>query len=71
MAAPAERMKAMRERRRAQGHREVRLVVPDPRSSAVRRQIASQVAKLDPKAEADALAWIESVAEFDEDSARS
>lgn len=71
MAAPAQRMKAMRERRRAQGHRELRLTVPDPRSAAVRRQIASQVNKLDSKTEADALAWIESVAEFDEDNARS
>jgi hypothetical protein len=29
MAPPAERMKAMRERRRARGLRELRLVVPD------------------------------------------
>lgn len=71
MAAPAQRMKAMRDRRRVQGHREVRLVVPDARNAAVRRRIASQVAKLDPAAEADALAWIESVSEFDEDNART
>ena len=71
MAAPAQRMKAMRERRRAQGYRELRLIVPDPRSAAVRRQIASQANKLDSKAEAGALVWIESVAEFDEDNARS
>lgn len=66
MAAPSQRMKAMRERRRVLGHREVRLVLPDARSADVRRRIARQVAKLDPAAEADALAWIESVSEFDE-----
>jgi len=31
MANPAQRMKAMRERRRTKGLREVRLVVPDAR----------------------------------------
>jgi putative transposase len=36
MAQTAERMKAMRERRRARGLRELRLVVPDARSKAVR-----------------------------------
>ncbi len=55
----------MRQRRSAKGTREVRLVVPDARSAAVRRRIARQVSKLDPRSEADALAWIESVSEFD------
>src|SRR5256885_16596393 len=36
----AERMKAMRERRRARGLRELRLIVPDARSKAVRRRVA-------------------------------
>jgi hypothetical protein len=58
-------MKQMRGRRRAQGLREVRLVVPDTRSSAVRRRIARQVARLKPASERDALAWIEAVSEFD------
>lgn len=70
MTAPAERMKMMRERRRARGLRELRLVVADPRSRAVRRRIAKQVAGLDPDREHDALRWIESVSEFDADAAR-
>jgi len=70
MAPPAQRMKMMRERRRAQGLRELRLVVPDARSKAVRRRIARQVARLRPESEHDALAWIEAVSEFDVDEAR-
>jgi hypothetical protein len=62
---PAERMKTMRERRRAGGLRELRLLVPDARSRAVRRRIARQVARLQPESERDALAWIESISEFD------
>jgi len=65
MAPPAERMKRMRERQRTQGLRELRLVVPDARSRAVRRRIARQVARLRPESERDALIWIESVSEFD------
>jgi Protein of unknown function (DUF3018) len=65
MAEASERMKAMRERRRAQGLRELRLIVPDARSPLVRRRIARQVAKLDPGAEAAAMRWIEAVSEFD------
>ena len=61
----AERMRAMRERRRARGLRELRLVVPDPRSKAVKRRIAKAVATLDRKRELDAMRWIEAVAEFD------
>ena len=48
MTAPAERMKLMRQRRRARGLRELRLVVADSRSRAVRRRVAKQVAGLDP-----------------------
>jgi hypothetical protein len=44
MAEPAERMKMMRARRRRQGLRELRLVVPDARSEAVRDRIAAPVA---------------------------
>ena len=70
MIPPAERMKMMRERRRAHGLREVRLIVPDARSRAVRKRIARQVAGLPPDSEREALAWIESVAAFDGDEAR-
>ena len=70
MALPAERMRKMRQRRRAQGLREVRLVVADSRSRAVRRRVAKQVAALDPDRERDALIWIEAVSEFDADAAR-
>ncbi len=61
----AERMKAMRARRRARGLRELRLIVPDARSKAVRRRVAREVATLDRSRELDALKWIEAVAEFD------
>ena len=70
MAPAAERMKLMRQRRRARGLRELRLVVADPRSRAVRRRVAKQVASLDVDRERDALKWVESVAEFDADAAR-
>ncbi len=66
MAAPAERMKKMRDRRRARGLRELRLVVPDARLSLVRRRVAAAVARLDPDSERAALRWIEAVSEFDE-----
>jgi len=70
MAATAERMRAMRERRRRLAYREVRLSVPDARSEAVRQRVADQVSQLKPEAEAEALAWIEAVSEFDTDGAR-
>ncbi|MEA2871692.1 MAG: hypothetical protein QOH67_1668 [Hyphomicrobiales bacterium] len=65
MAPAAERMKMMRQRWRVRGLREVRLVVADARSRAVRRRVAREVARLDPERERDALQWIESVSEFD------
>ncbi len=65
MAQAAERMKAMRERRRTQGLRELRLVVPDPHARAVLRRVAKEVAGLDGAAERDAMRWIEAVSEFD------
>jgi len=70
MTAPAERMKMMLQRRRARGLRELRLVVADARSRAVRRETARQVAGLDANSERDALGWIESVSEFDADATR-
>jgi hypothetical protein len=63
--AAAERMKAMRERRHARGLRELRLVVPDARSKAIRRRVAREVAGLDRARELAALGWIEAVSEFD------
>ena len=70
MAAPAERMRLMRQRRRARGLRELRLVVADARSRAVRRRVAKQVAALTLDRERDALRWIESISEFDADAPR-
>jgi len=65
MSAPAERMKKMRERRRRQGLRELRIMVPDPRSRSVRRRVAAEVANLVRGGEDEALSWIEAVSEFD------
>lgn len=70
MAEPAERMRLMRQRRRRKGLRELRLVVPDARSEAMRNRIAAQVAGLNPGSERDALLWIEAVSEFDADEPR-
>jgi Protein of unknown function (DUF3018) len=70
MAAPAERMRMMRERRRRRGLRELRLTVPDARSETVRRRVAAQVAHLTRGSELEALDWIEGVSEFDADEAR-
>ena len=70
MAPAAERMKMMRQRRRARGLRELRLVVADPRSRAVRRRVAKQVAGLDLDRERDTLKWVEGVSEFDADATR-
>jgi hypothetical protein len=59
-------MKSMRDRRRAQGLREVRLVGLDPRDPAVRAQIAEQIRRLNPRDEEEAMRWIEAVSIFDE-----
>ena len=64
-ATSAERMRAVRIRRRAEGKREVRLVLPDASSEEVRARIAKAVAGLDRAHEEEALRWIESVSEFD------
>ncbi len=58
-------MKDMRERRRARGLRELRLVVPDARSLTVRKRVAKQVSGLDRVRELEATRWAESVSEFD------
>jgi hypothetical protein len=63
-------MKAMRERRRLTGRREVRLHLPDARSAEVRARIALQVSRLNRADEDEALNWIEAVSEFDDDAAR-
>ena len=70
MAESAERMKLMRIRPRRRGLGELRLVVPDARSEAVRDRMAAQVAKLNPDSERDALLWIEAVSQFDTDEPR-
>ena len=69
-ASAAERMRALRERRRSRAEREIRITVPDARSQIVRTRVAQSVSGLDPALEAEALAWIEAVAELDEDHAR-
>jgi hypothetical protein len=63
-------MKAMRQRQRSRGLRDVRLSVPDARTALVRKRVAKQVAALDRAVEDDALAWIETVSEFDDDASR-
>ena len=60
----------MRARRRGNGLREVRLVVPDARSPTIRRRVAAQVARLSHESECEALEWIEAISEFDTDAAR-
>ena len=65
-AEAAERMKAMRTRRRDGDRREVRLLLPHLRRRAVRERIAHAVASLNLEDEVDALAWIEEVGIFDE-----
>ncbi len=57
----------MRERRRRQGRRELRLNVPDPRLRSVQKRVAAQVARLNRRSENEALEWIEKVSEFDAD----
>ena len=64
-ATLAERMRSARARRRAEGKREVRLVVPDTRTKEVSQRIEQAVAGLNQTHESNALAWIEAVAEHD------
>ena len=60
----------MRARRRGLAEREIRLTLPDARSAAVRARVADAVTRLDPASEAEALAWIEAVSDFDAPAAR-
>jgi len=62
-------MRAMRARRRREGLRELRLLVPDARLESVRGRLAEQVARLDKRAEAEALDWIEAVSDYDDPKA--
>ena len=69
-ASPAERMRALRQRRRSRATREIRIVLPDAREEKVRTRVADCVSRLDRAHEADALRWIEAVSEFDETETR-
>ena len=69
-ASSAERMRALRLRRRARGTREIRVVVPDARLETVRARVADSVSRLDRLHEADTLRWVEAVSEFDETETR-
>ena len=55
----------MRAHRQMHGLHELRLVLPDARSEAVRRRISEQVSRLDRDDEEEALRWIEAVCELD------
>ena len=63
-ASPAERMRAVRLRRRAQDKREVRMILPDARSNDVRARVADSVARLDRRHESEALRWTEAMADL-------
>jgi len=64
VTAAAERMKALRERRKANHLREVRIVALDARSPEVRKQIAEQVAALNKDEEREILEWTEKAADL-------
>ncbi len=57
------RMSDYRSRLRREGLRPVQVWVPDQRSADFQAKLRSQVLRLDPQDEADALAFIEHVAE--------
>jgi len=63
-------MRAWRKRQRELNRREIRMMLPDPRSRAVRQRVAASVARLDQVAEDDALSWIEAVSGLDAGQAR-
>jgi hypothetical protein len=64
MTAAAERMRALRERRKANHLREVRIVALDARSPEVRKMIAEQVAAMNKEEEREVLEWMEKVADL-------
>ena len=70
VTTPAERMRAVRIRRRAQGRREIQLILPDARAGKVRARVADAVSRLNRSNEEDSLAWIEAVSESDDTDAR-
>lgn len=41
------------------------MTVPDARRDEVRERVADAIARLDPVSEAEALAWIEAVSDFE------
>lgn len=61
MSTAAQRMRRLRNGSRESGLRTIRLTVPDARLPEVRRRIAEQSSRLDPKVEEDAMRWIEAV----------
>jgi hypothetical protein len=63
-------MRALRARRQGLAEREIRLNLPDARRDEVRERVADAIARLDPVSEAEALAWIEAVSDFDARAAR-
>jgi hypothetical protein len=65
MASAAERMRALRARRKAQGLREIRLIVPDTRTAEFRQRVAEEIARLNPEDEEEAMRWIEAVSRRD------
>ena len=58
----------MRQRRREQGLREIRVLVPDTRLPDVRRELARQIATLQPEDERDIMDFIEAVSVFGDDA---
>jgi hypothetical protein len=65
MAASAERMRELRNRRRERDLWELRLFLPDPRRESVRASVAAQAARLNPDGESEALCFREAISEFD------
>ncbi len=59
-------MRALRALRQEPAERDIRMTVPDPRRDEVRARVADATARLFPLCEAEALAWIEAVSDFDE-----
>jgi hypothetical protein len=68
MSAAAEKIKALQEGKLASLLEKYRQVL-DPRDPEVRRRVAEQIAALDPDVEEDAMRWIESVQDFDNEDA--
>jgi hypothetical protein len=65
MSTAAERMKALRDRRKANHMREVRIVALDARSAEVRERINTEIAAFNKEDEREILEWMEVVADLD------